>query len=1379
MSIAAAMNSAPTALADDRAAGLYAERLHAGHVRVDRLFAALLPIQWLAAVAFAIWLPPYTWAGEDASIHVHVWSSVALGGLIVALPLCLIQWHPGRAETRHCVAVAQMLVGALLIHVSGGRIETHFHIFGSLAFLALYRDWRVLILASAVAAMDHLARGVFWPRSVYGIAMASPWRWLEHTAWVIFEDVVLIRGVRQSLAELHDLAARQAEAETARASVDRVVEERTAALGRANEALLVEVVERRRAEAELRERHRFVESLADANPSIIYLLDPRAERQVWVNGRITSVLGYSQEFFHERSHDELVGRLIEPGDAARAGIDDFARRLDMLGDGVREYECRVRHADGSWRWLCYRETALRRDADGRVLQALGTAEDVTERKHAEQALRVAYDEMEERVRDRTDELRTANAALSAEVADRRAAERALRHSEAQFRTLSEAIPQLLWVTDAEGRNEYVNARWYEYFGLTPGEASLHEWIDRLHPDERDAVLEGWCRAAQEDDRFQREFRMRNADGEYRWFLVLGMPQRDEGGRVIRWIGTSTDIEDQKRAEEALRRDHDELEERVRVRTAELERANLALVGEVADRLRAEEAIRESEERFRLMADSAPVVICVTDSQFRCTFVNRTGAELCGVPAEELCLDGWQRFMHPEDLGRYLDERRSVVPGGPPVQLELRLRRADGQWRWMAFTSVRRFLPDGTFVGSVSTAADITERKEAEEALLKAKEAAEAASRAKSEFLANMSHEIRTPMNGIIGMTELALDTELTSRQREYLNLVRGSADSLLAVINDILDFSKIEAGKLELDPSPFALRDAISETLQTLALRAHAKGLELACRIAPDVPDRVVGDVGRLRQVIVNLVGNAIKFTEHGEVIVTVVREDAFEAQAGGESVLRFTVADTGIGIPASKLEAIFEPFEQADRSTTRRYGGTGLGLAISAKLVSMMCGRIWADSRPGVGSTFGFTVALGVRAGDRREGGRADADFPRLEGLPILIVDDNATNRLILAEVLSSWGARPSAVAGAREALAALRAAAAAGHPFAAALVDGMMPEVDGLGLARLIRDERSISDLPVLLLTSAGGPEDPELGRALRIAACLTKPVRQSDLFEALMPWGASAGVGAESSAGGTPAAPTGPALSILLAEDHPVNQKVAVRMLEGLGHATVVAHDGAQALRALDSGRFDLILMDLQMPEMDGFEAVRAIRAAEAGTGRHLPILALTAHAMQGDRQRCLDAGFDGYLAKPIRRADLEEALATLGTPAAGRPAGPSGPQAPAEAGRLLAALEAACDGDAAFAREIAVTFLDSAPRCLDGIREAIDAEDRERLAAEAHGLNGTSRTIGAVELADACKALECLARDADLRGAEAIASRVDAAWGRVRDALEPLVEAEALL
>jgi two-component system, sensor histidine kinase and response regulator len=453
-----------------------------------------------------------------------------------------------------------------------------------------------------------------------------------------------------------------------------------------------------------------------------------------------------------------------------------------------------------------------------------------------------------------------------------------------------------------------------------------------------------------------------------------------------------------------------------------------------------------------------------------------------------------------------------------------------------------------------------------------------------------------------------------------------------------------------------------------------------------------------------------------------------------------------------------------------------------------MMGGRIWADSRLGLDSTFGFSVELGVRPRDQQPGGRAEPDAPLLEELPILIVDDNATSRLILGEVLASWGARPSAVAGAAEALAILRAAADGGRPFAAALIDGMMPEVDGLGLTRRIRGEPAIAAMPVLLLTSAGAPDDVDVIRALGIAACLTKPVRQSDLYDALMKALALSGPRAASearSASRGPDAPVGPRLKILLAEDHPVNQKVAVRLLERLGHSVVVVPDGAQALLALRADRFDMVLMDLQMPEMDGFEAVRTIRDGEAGSGRHQRILAVTAHAMQGDRQRCLDAGFDDYLAKPIRQSELEAALAAVGA-GGGRDDEEAGDN-PDRAGvdgaesdsiGLLASLEAACDGDVDFAREIAGSFLESAPRCLEDLRDALHAGDPDRVAIEAHGLKGISRTIGAHELADACTLLEEAGRRGDLRGADPLAARIEAAWEWVRPTLEQLLGAGAL-
>ncbi len=1610
-----------------RAVELYAAHLEAGYHRVDRLFAALLLFEWMAAVAFAVWVSPYTWAGESATLHAHIWAAIILGGLIVSLPLGLIGWQPGEETTRKTVAIAQMLMCGLIIHLMGGQIEAHFHIFGSLAFLALYRDPRLLISASVVVVLDHFLRGLYWPRSIYGIATVSPWRWLEHTVWVVFEDIVLILGCRQSLRELRDLAMRQAEVESAHAAVGVMVESRTAELQQANAELRRQADELRLAKLNDRRLASIVESSDDA--IISESLD----------GTITS-WNHGAERMFGYAAAETVGRsmaLLIPADHR----EDFPSFLERMGSGVPLARLEtVRLAKDGRRIDVSLTVSPIKDEGGRVIGTSKIARDITERKRTETELRWAHDKLEVRVRERTADLERTNAVLHAEIADRRIAEKALRESEVRFRSLSEALPQILWVTDARGSCEYVNCRWYDYFGADPATTNLDEWPQYLHPEDRDRVLKHWDEAVASGASYQTEYRFRDRDGDYRWFLVRALPQHDERGRIVRWFGTCTEIEDQKRAEEALRRAHNEMEARVRERTAELQHVNAKLAGEVVERRRAEEearerqhfvenlaqanpsilylidldlnrtvwvnnrlgtilgygpqevvcargfdtlmaelihpedyarlrfgdyrarfdaiadgqvteiefrtrhadgswrwlqarevvfrrdeagrptqvlgaavdvterkqaedkfrvlfekssdghlliheddgtidcneaalrlfggkdrselmgvhpasmsgefqpdgrrslekrlemdaiarregfhrfdwwirrldngvsfpcevtltpievagrsllmvvlhdltermkaeqSIRESEERFRSLADSAPVIIAMSDPGRGCTFVNRTGTEFCGVAMEELLGQGWDRFIHPDDLPMCRETSRSISPGQGTIQMEMRTRRADGVYRWMATTSVPRFLPDGTFIGSLSSTIDITERKEAEDTLREAKEAAEAASRAKSEFLANMSHEIRTPMNGIIGMTELALDTHLTPRQREYLVLVKSSAESLLTVINDVLDFSKIEAGKLSLDPAPFELRDAMGEMMQTLALRAHTKGLELACRIAPEVPDAVIGDVGRLRQVLVNLVGNAIKFTEKGEVLMRVCLEEGGEERV----VLRFEVIDTGIGIPADKLDTIFEPFEQADGSTTRRFGGTGLGLAISAKLVGMMGGTIAADSRPGLGSTFWFSTELRIPSKDATPAGRIEPDFPRLEGMPILIVDDNATNRLILEEVLASWGARPTAVDGASAALEALRDAAGRGRPFVVALVDGMMPDIDGLDLARRIRHDPRVAGVHVLLLTSAGGPEDTDICRALRIAASLTKPVRQSELFDAMMKIltpiarpesGRGAGLEAERADAESPAR-AGRCLRILLAEDHPVNQKVAVRMLERMGHSVDVAPDGVQAIRAIEAeartGGFDVVLMDVQMPEMDGFNAVRAIRRREAGTGAHLPVLALTAHAMQGDRERCLSAGFDGYMPKPIRKADLEAALEGLA------------PRDAVEPGRhldigprctTLAELIDACGGDQEFAREMAASFLETAPRCLGVIADAMQAADARALANEAHGLKGISRTIGARDLAEACQSLEDAAMRGDFQEAETETGRVVDAWDVVRVALESFGE-----
>jgi two-component system sensor histidine kinase/response regulator len=824
----------------------------------DRLFAVLMAAQWIFGVAIAYWISPLTWAGAHSPTPPHIVAAIVVGGAISAFSIALAITRPGRPMTRYTIAIGQMLTSALLIHLTGGRIETHFHVFGSLAFLAFYRDWRVLVPATIVVVADHLIRGIIWPQSVYGVLTASQWRFLEHAGWIVFEDIVLVFSCLRGTRELWNIAERTAEFETSQARYRAVVEQTAEG---------------------------------------IVLFDARTRAIVECNPAFLQLLG------------------AEPHTIPGLAIDE---------------------------------------------------------------------------------------------------------------------------------------------SMLTGELNLDE--------------------------------------------VIG----------------------------------------------------------------------------RLLADGRPMMV----------------------------------------------ERTLRRPHGPPIDVACSLNRT-------------------VYAGTQAICAvvrDITEGKRIEAALEKARDAAVESERLKSEFLANMSHEIRTPMNGVVGMSGLLLETDLNPQQRDFAQTIQASADSLLTIINDILDFSKVEAGKLQFEVLDFDVRHAIEGTNDLLAERAFAKGIELVSLVGHEVPAALRGDPGRLRQVLTNLVGNAVKFTDHGEVLVLA----ELESQSSIDALVRFEVTDSGIGIAEALQPLLFKAFTQADGSTTRKYGGTGLGLAISKRLVELMGGEIGVRSTPGAGSTFWFTARfLKQSAGT----GSAVPHEAALDGRRILIVDDNRTNRMVLHHQLASWGIEDYGVAGGAEALIALRDAAMNGRPFELAILDRQMPSMDGLMLARAIKADPAIADVRLIMMTSLGDNNaDGEELAAAGVIVCLTKPVKQAQVRACLsrsltQPIDSPI---APRRMGPSAPVPTGTRGRVLIAEDNIINQKVAVLQLRRLGYSADAVANGAEAVEALERIPYDVVLMDCQMPEVDGYEATRRIRLQQHAA-RRVPIIAMTANALLGDRQKCLDAGMDDYITKPIKVSELRAALA----------------------------------------------------------------------------------------------------------------------------------------
>lgn len=1105
--------------------------------------------------------------------------------------------------------------------------------------------------------------------------------------------------------------------------------------------------------------------------------------EVYFSPRWREMLGYEVD---EIPNDfrEWETRL-HPGDkdSALRDIERYFAGETPLYISEHRLQCK----DGSYKWIYTRGKALRDDA-GNIIRMTGALTDLTERKQAEEALRI---------------------------------------SEERWQLAARGTNDGLWDWNLLTGEVYYSPRWKEILGYEDHEmpSRYEEWESRVHPDDLSAIQ----RALDEHltgktSSYAHEFRMRCKDGSYKWIFSRAKAQHDDTGKVIRMAGTHTDRTERKQAEEAL---------------------------------------RESEERYRLLAVNATDFISRHSPENSVSlYISPSSKQLLGYAPEEMLGRPFLDWVHPEDRVPMAAEVAKIIRTPHTGVVTFRIRRKDGEYIWLESTTRGVRDPQtGKIAEILGSARDVTERKRTEAALRNAKETAEAASQAKSQFLANMSHEIRTPMNGVLGMSELLIGTDLNGKQRRFAETIHSSAETLLNIINDILDFSKIEAGKLELEQIDFDLRQTVEEVADLLAERAHKKGLELACRIHHDVPTAVHGDPHRLRQILTNLIGNAIKFTERGEVVIEVrnaereMRNAELEKRESenrriGESerhdssiildpgpwtldsgrsrtphstlhtFLRFAIRDTGIGLKPEEQKRLFQPFVQADGSTTRKYGGTGLGLAISRQLATAMGGDIGVESSYGRGSTFWVTVALALQ---HQPATPHFSPGQELQALRVLIVDDNATNRDILHHQLESWGIRNNSAPSGTHALQLLYKAMVWRDPFDLAILDMHMPEMDGIELAKLIKADEALAPTRLVMLTSAGQYGNAEAARAAGIEAYLSKPVRQSDLYNCLAslvgdnkatpPLLTSSTVTQSSSPSTHSTAPKAEIVAhVLLAEDNPVNQEVAVNMLELLGCQVTVASHGREVLTALSRASYDLIFMDCHMPEMDGFATTAAIREQEKqlsvlspqnaillsqDAGRqtpdaghpHIPIIALTANALDGDRERCLAAGMDGYLSKPFTQEKLRSILSTwLPKKQAQQAPAPISALEPSAAATDLPVMDEKAlfelqmlqrPGKPNLVHKLIATYLTDSPQRVAAIQKALAEANGPALQEAAHGLKGASLTLGLLQFAELCKTLEHMGRTENLAAARSLASSIAAAYGAATTALQALLQHGAII
>jgi PAS domain S-box-containing protein len=1036
-------------------------------------------------------------------------------------------------------------------------------------------------------------------------------------------------------------------------------------------------LQRKEADETLRKANELVKAVVQASPVAITAVDADGHVRMW-NPAAERLFGWNEA-------EVLGGPLPIVPPESRGEHQSICARA-MQGKTISDMELPRRRKNGS-RIDIQLSTAPIFDAHGNIIALLGVMNDITERKRAEEKLKRYTADLEvARI------VQEKHAKDLARLLEELARERDLLGS------LMENLPDHIYFKDCASRFTRINKAHARYFGLDDpthavGKSDFDFFTDE-HAQQAFADEQGMIKTGQPI--LGKEEKETWPDGHVTWVSTTKMPLRDAHGNIIGTFGISRDITRRRQAEESL---------------------------------------QEVSQRLQLALKSAKASTWSWDDIDGTLYWDNYiwplyGQEPKPFPAS---YEDFHAAIHADDREPVKDLLNRSAREGVPYYSEFRVIWPEGSIHVLANRGDVCRNPKGTVSQMTGVTWDITELKRAEEKLKGyaaeleaardvqeqntreltqafeelgvAKVRAEAASQTKSEFLANMSHEIRTPLNGILGMSELLLDTTLSAEQSEYLTMLKSCTEALLTLVNDILDFSKIEARRITLEAIEFKLPESLGDTLQSFALRASRKGLELACSTSPQVPEYLIGDPGRLRQVILNLVGNAIKFTEKGEVVVQV----ELDSQAEDHVLLHFMVRDTGIGVPPEKQQVIFGAFEQADASSTRRYGGTGLGLAITSHLVKLMGGRIWMESVSGQGSTFHFTARFGL---GRSPSAAPWAEFARLRNLPALVVDDNSTNRHILVEVLKRWMMIPTEADGGRCALALLEQSKRARNPYAVILLDSQMPEVDGFAVAEFVKGDPELAGAVILMLTSGGQPGDAARCRQLGIAAYLLKPTKQSELLEAmLLALGTPGGASSQPLVTRHSLRELRRRLRILLTEDNPVNQALVTRLLEKRGHLVEVAANGREALKALESVSatpFDLVLMDMLMPEMNGEECVARIRARENGSAGRIPIIALTAQAIKGDRERILAIGVDGYLPKPVQAQQLFETIEGLFH----LPEGPAAIQAPQslrdtvlDRHQVLARFE----GDRLLLGNLISAFFNDYPKLISAARDAAARRD----------------------------------------------------------------------